>query len=78
MFGGNQGSSFKMRLLIAAVIALFAVISYYGRPRDENQITGEKERVAMSDEADEIRMGLQAVPEMVQMHGGRDRERCRS
>ena len=76
--GGNSygqsrgGSGFKARLIIAAVVALLAVLSYYGRPGDENQVTGKSERVAMSDERDEVQMGLQAVPEMVQMHGGPD------
>ncbi|MCC7474089.1 MAG: M48 family metallopeptidase [Pirellulales bacterium] len=68
---GRPGSGFKARLIIAIVIALFAVLSYYGRPGDENQVTGEVERVAMTEEADEVQMGLQAVPEMAQMHGGR-------
>ncbi len=70
MFGTQRSSSFKMRLIIAAVIALFAVLSYFGRPGDENQITGKSERVAFNDEADEVQLGLQAAPEMVQMHGG--------
>jgi beta-barrel assembly-enhancing protease len=70
MFGSRRGSSWKVRLLIAAAIALFAIMSYYGRKADENQITGRKERVALDDEAQEIQMGLQAVPQMAQMHGG--------
>jgi predicted Zn-dependent protease len=74
-FGGGSRSSFKTRLIIAAVIAIFALVSYYGRAMDENQITGEKERVALGDEADEVVLGLQAAPEMVQMHGGPSRDR---
>jgi predicted Zn-dependent protease len=75
-FGGGGGrSSFKTRLIIAAVIAIFALVSYYGRPGDENKITGEPQRVALSDEADEVVLGLQAAPEMVQMHGGPSRDR---
>jgi predicted Zn-dependent protease len=70
MFGSNRGSSLKMRLIIAAVIALFAILSYYGRAGDENQITGEVERVALAEESDEVQLGLQAVPHMAQMHGG--------
>lgn len=69
--GGRSGSSgLKLRLLIAAAIAIFALISYYGNPGDVNQITGEKERVALVEEEDEIRLGLQAAPEMAQQHGG--------
>jgi predicted Zn-dependent protease len=67
---GGISSAVKMRLLIAVAIALFAVISYYAKPGDLNQVTGEKERVALTDEADEVQLGLQAAPEMVGQHGG--------
>ncbi len=67
---GGMGSALKMRLLIALAIALFAVISYYAKPGDVNEVTGESERVALTDEADEVRLGMQAAPEMVNMHGG--------
>ncbi len=73
-FGGSQRSSFKTRLIIAAIIAIFALVSYYGNPGDENKITGEKERVVFNEEADEVAMGLQAAPEMIQMHGGPSRD----
>lgn len=69
---GRQGSGLKARLIIAVVIALLAVLSYYGRPGDENQVTGKSERVALTEEADEVQLGLQAVPEMAQMHGGKN------
>lgn len=73
-FGTGQRSSgsgaWKMRLIIAAGLALFALISYYGNPGDLNRITGEKERVAMPDEEQEMALGEQAAPEMAQQHGG--------
>jgi predicted Zn-dependent protease len=72
IFGSQRGSSFKLRLLIALAIALFAILSYFMRGTDENKITGKKERVALPEEAQEVQMGLAAVPEMAQMHGGRD------
>ncbi|HEY4235011.1 MAG TPA: M48 family metalloprotease [Lacipirellulaceae bacterium] len=73
MFGSNQGmGGLKARLLIAAVIALFAVISYYGRSTSENPITGASEHVAMADAGQEILMGLQSRPEMMQQFGGQD------
>jgi predicted Zn-dependent protease len=73
MFGTNQGSGgLKARLLIAAVIALFAIISYYGRSTSENPITGAQEHVAMPDAQQEIVMGLQSRPEMMQQFGGQD------
>jgi beta-barrel assembly-enhancing protease len=69
---GRPRGSFKIRLIIAAVIVVVALVSYFGRPKDENQITGEPQRVAFSDEADEVQMGLQAVPEMAAQFGGED------
>lgn len=67
---GGMSSAIKMRLLIAVAIALFAVIGYYAKPGDRNEVTGETERVALTEEADEVQLGLQAAPEMVGMHGG--------
>jgi predicted Zn-dependent protease len=72
--GGGPASAFKMRLILALVIALFAVISYYGKPGDVNEVTGETQRVALADEADEVQLGLQAAPEMMGMHGGPSRD----
>jgi predicted Zn-dependent protease len=66
--GGN--SALKMRLMIALAIAAFAVLSYYMKPGDRNEVTGEVEKVALTEEADEVQLGLQAAPEMVNMHGG--------
>jgi len=75
LFGsGGQRSNLKTRLVIAAIIAIIALVSYYGNPGDVNQITGEKERVVFSEEADEVVLGLQAAPEMMQMHGGPSRD----
>lgn len=77
LFGGGRssGSGLKMRLLIAAGLAAFALLSYYGSPGDENQITGAMERVALAEESQEIALGLQAAPQMVQQHGGVSRDR---
>ena len=68
--GHGRRTSFKTRLILALVLAAFALISYYGKPGDRNQVTGEVEKVAMIDEEQEIQLGLQAAPEMVQQHGG--------
>jgi len=59
---------------MAAGIALFALISYFGNPGDLNQVTGVKERVAYNDEQDEIALGLQAAPQVAQQHGGASRD----
>lgn len=61
------------RLVIAAVIALFAVISYFGTTT-ENPLTGEKQRVAMSAEQ-EIALGLRTAPELAAQMGGVSRNR---
>jgi beta-barrel assembly-enhancing protease len=73
-FGTSSGgrSSFKIRLIMAAGLVLFALLSYYGRPGDENQITGESQHVAFNDEADEIQLGLQSRLEMTSQFGGAD------
>ena len=80
--GGGQGQrgggGLKMRLLIALGLALFALISYFGNPGDPNQITGEVERVAMPDEKQEMALGQQAAPEMIQQHRGRSNDRIKS
>ncbi len=70
----GAGSALKMRLILALVFVAFAVISYYGKPGDLNQVTGETERVALTEEADEIQLGFQAAGEMVGMHGGPSRD----
>jgi predicted Zn-dependent protease len=60
------------RLVLAAVVAIGSLIAYWASS-DENPITGETQHVAMS-ERDEVAMGLQAEPEMVQQFGGLDRD----
>lgn len=71
----RMGSGIKTRLLIALGLAVFALISYYGNPGDTNLITGEAERVAMAEEEQEMALGRQAAPQMVQQHGGASRNR---
>ncbi|MGH8593851.1 MAG: M48 family metalloprotease [Gammaproteobacteria bacterium] len=61
--GGN-----KLRLIIAAGIALFALISYFGTS-SVNPITGEKQRLSLTPEQ-EIAMGLQTAPQMAAQFGG--------
>lgn len=76
--GGRRGlgGGLKMRLLIALGIAAFALISYYGNPGDENKVTGDMERVQFDEEVEEMRLGVQAKPQMVQQHGGKSRDRA--
>jgi predicted Zn-dependent protease len=70
----GRSSGLKARLLIALAIVAFAVISYYAKPGDLNEVTGETERVALIEPGDEIQLGLQAAPEMIDMHGGPSRD----
>ena len=67
-YDSPRRSEWKMRLLLAGLIALVSVISFYSMTT-ENPITGEHQRVAMTEQ-EEIAMGLQAEPEMVSQHGG--------
>ncbi len=66
--GMRRRTPLKARLLIAAVLAVVALMSYYSS-MDENPITGERQPVGMN-EKQEIAMGLQALPQMVNQHGG--------
>ncbi len=70
---GGRFGALKMRLIIAVVIALFSVGSYYLMPKQTNPITGKDERVKLTTD-DEIALGLQALPGMVQEFGGEFRD----
>ncbi len=61
-------SGWKLRLMLAALIAIVSIISYYNMGTD-NPITGEHQRVAMTQK-EEIALGLQAAPQMEAEHGG--------
>jgi predicted Zn-dependent protease len=56
------------RLIVAALIALFAVITYFGKT-SLNPLTGETQRVAMTPEQ-EVAIGLKTAPEMAAQMGG--------
>jgi predicted Zn-dependent protease len=58
----------RARLLIAVILALFAIITYYSST-SENPLTGEKQRVAMTPEQ-EIALGYQSAPQMAREMGG--------
>src|SRR5512145_2012137 len=61
----------RARLVIAAIIALFAVVTYFGSS-SENPLTGEKQRVAMTPEQ-EVNLGYQSAPQMAAQMGGLSR-----
>lgn len=58
----------KLRLIIAVIVGLFAVFSYFGTS-SLNPVTGEKQRVSLSTEQ-EISMGLRSAPQMAAQFGG--------
>ena len=68
MGAGRRPRMGKGRLMIALVIAVISLFTYYSS-RQENPITGEVQYVRMSPDQ-EIAMGLQAAPQMAAQHGG--------
>lgn len=64
----KRPSGMGLRLIIALGIVAFSVISYMSKG-DVNEITGETQRVSMT-EAQEVALGRQAAPQMTQQHGG--------
>ena len=56
------------RLLIAAIVAVISLISYYSL-RQENPFTHEVQHISMDPEQ-EIALGLQMAPQMAQEMGG--------
>ena len=56
------------RLVIAVVIALMAIITYFSST-SENPLTGEQQRVAMTPEQ-EIALGYKTAPQMAAQMGG--------
>jgi hypothetical protein len=65
---GGGGRGFNLRWIIAAVIAIGGIISYIGS-RQVNPTTGEVQHVGMNADQ-EMRLGLQAAPQMAHEMGG--------
>jgi len=61
----------RSRLWVALVIAVISVLGYFGKSAF-NPITQEKQHVAGITPEQEVALGLQAAPEMVQQFGGLD------
>jgi predicted Zn-dependent protease len=61
-------SNYRGRLIIAAIIALIAIVSYFMKT-EENPVTGERQKVSLTVDQ-EIKLGLQSAPEMIQEFGG--------
>ena len=67
---GGRGSGCSGRLIMAAAIAIFSIISYFGTTQN-NPITGETQHISITPEQ-ETALGLQAAPEMESEFGGED------
>jgi len=65
-------NNYKGRLFVAVIIAIIGVITYFSKT-ETNPITGEKQRVSLSVDQ-EIQLGLQAAPELIQEMGGEARD----
>ncbi len=63
----SQDSS-KLRILFGVLIAIFSLISYFASS-EYNEVTGENQRLSMTREQ-EIALGRQAAPEIIQQYGG--------
>jgi len=78
-YGDDQGYGYSSRpglpagcagrLLIALVIAGFALFQYWHTPAETNAFTGRKQRLELDPQA-EVKMGLVSAPRMVQQYGG--------
>jgi len=71
MFGGSSGGRgcLSSRLIIALVVAAGALFTYFSST-EQNPVTGEKQHVGGVTADQEIAMGLQAAPQMLQQYGG--------
>jgi len=58
----------NVRLMIAGGMALFALVSYLSKGK-VNPMTGNKQYIGMTEDQ-EIAMGLQALPQMIEQFGG--------
>ncbi|GIW99358.1 MAG: hypothetical protein KatS3mg111_2691 [Pirellulaceae bacterium] len=67
-YGKRRSTGISLRILLAAIIAIVSFVSYYSMT-DQNPVTGEAQRVALTPEQ-EIALGLQAAPEMAAQFGG--------
>lgn len=67
--GGRSGFRIGVQLLIALVVAAFALFSYFSHTQ-YNEVTQEKQHVAISPKQ-EIALGLQSAPQMAANYGGK-------
>lgn len=76
MYENSRRSGCSGRLIIAAIIAVISIFSYY-RTSSVNPVTGEKQHIGITPDQ-EIALGLQAAPQMEAQYGGEDPDPQRS
>jgi predicted Zn-dependent protease len=60
----------KSRLMVAGVMVVVALISYYGS-KQKNPITGREQAIALNPKQ-EVALGLRSAPQMARQFGGTD------
>ena len=68
--GRGFGGSFKMRMIVALIVAGVALAGYFFNT-SSNPVTGANQRVAGIGPEQEVQMGLASAPEMAAQFGGR-------
>lgn len=71
---GGGRSIFSGRLIIAVIVAVVALVSYFGA-QVFNPVTGETQHIDITVEQ-EVALGLQAAPEMEAEYGGESNDRA--
>jgi beta-barrel assembly-enhancing protease len=66
----RRGAMGGGRLIIAAVMVVVGLVSYYGS-RQKNPVTGRTQAIALSPK-EEVALGLRTAPQMAQKFGGLD------
>lgn len=65
----TQRRNFRGTLIIGLLIAAFYLFRYYSGSQ-LNEITGEKQHIGSITQEQEITLGLQSAPQMIQQYGG--------
>jgi predicted Zn-dependent protease len=67
-YSSQRGGGSSIRLIMGVVIAIISIISYLAS-RSFNPVTGENQYLSLTPDQ-EIALGLQSAPEMIQEFGG--------
>lgn len=74
--GGRRGFGCSPRVMLALLIMGGAIVYHYvNTTKYTNEFTGRVQRLALATPREEIAMGLQSAPTMIQQMGGESRDR---